>query len=92
MSKMEQAMLSIPKASYLPMLIFGYIVFALGAFGIIFYYATQVLYSLAQDMGIVLGNVAITLLGLAVVGIAKCLRNFEERLSRIESCSPQERR
>ncbi len=63
----------------------GYIILGLGISGFASDYFTRLQYSLSGDMGIVLGDGAITLLGIITVTIAKCLKNLEQRLDRIEA-------
>ena len=77
--------MKISKAKSFPILIFGYLILALGVFGTADYYVTNILYSYPQNMGIILGNSAITLLGLVTAAVAKCLKNLEERLDGIAS-------
>lgn len=66
------------------MKVFGYVILVLGALGFLEYFITNYLYLLPQNMGIVLGNGAIVLLGLVTLAIAKCLDHLEGRLDKIE--------
>jgi hypothetical protein len=69
----------------LPMQIFGYLILALGLGGCALYYGPRLAYGHARDMGIVLGNGAIVLLGLVTIAAASALRTIERRLRALEA-------
>lgn len=75
------------KAKSLPIKILGYAILTLGVFGTADYYVTSIIYSYPQNMGIVVGNSAMILLGLVTTAVASCLKNLEGRLDKIESIS-----
>ena len=67
--------------------VFGYGILACAALGYVDYFAMSILYSYPQNMGIVLGNSALALLGLVTTQIGACLKSLEERLERLEGRS-----
>jgi TRAP-type C4-dicarboxylate transport system permease small subunit len=64
--------------------LFGFLIFGWGILSTIADFASRMLYSFPLEMGIVLGNGAILLVGLVAITAAKALKNLEERLDRIE--------
>ena len=79
-----------PKTFSWDLRLLGYLIFACGASGFVIDYVTRIRYSLPQNMGIVLGNGALTLLGLITYVAAKHLQNLDKRLSRIEDALSRE--
>ncbi len=74
-----------PRAGAGVVRLFGYILFAYGLVSTLLYLIFQIRYSIGPDMGIVLGNGAITLIGLVALSVATCLVQLEKRLDRLES-------
>jgi hypothetical protein len=62
----------------------GYLILATGLLGGAIYYYTRFRYLLPQDMGIVLGNGALVLLGCVTTAVATVLRKLERRLDQID--------
>jgi hypothetical protein len=73
-----------PRSSSGVVRIFGYGIFAYGALSTIQYFAITTWRSVPTDMGIALGNGAITLTGLVAISIAMCFAQIEQRLDMLE--------
>jgi hypothetical protein len=63
----------------------GYVIFAIGMIGLIQYVAIQAHRSLGTDLGIILGDGAIALIGLVALMAAGRFRLLEDRLDRLEN-------
>ena len=74
----------LPKSSDFPIRLFGYVILAFGVSSMAVYYIGEFLYSLPRNMGIVLGNGALTLLGCVTLAVADSLKKFERRLEQLE--------
>ena len=71
------------------LLLSGYVLAGIGLSGFVIDFATwPSIWIPPREMGIVLGNGAIVFLGLVTQVVAKALRNFEERLNRLENRPP----
>ena len=81
-----------PKESSFALRVFGYIILALGLGGTANDHITRYFYSFPQNMGIVLGNGAICLLGLVTISVATSIKKLERRLDLLESNTVNERR
>jgi hypothetical protein len=77
--------MTIPRSGSGVLRIFGYIIFVFGALSMAQDVAFQVWYSTLPDMGVVLGDGAITLIGLVAISVAICLRKLEQRIERLEN-------
>ena len=74
----------IPRSGSSVLRFFGYAIFVFGTLSMIQYVTFQIWYSISPDMGIVLGNGAILLIGLVTLSVASCLRTLERRIDRLE--------
>jgi hypothetical protein len=63
---------------------FGYVIFAFGVLSTGIDFHARIYRSFPLDMGIVLGNCALLLLGLTAQVIAQSIRKLERRLERID--------
>jgi hypothetical protein len=81
-----------PRSGALAVRIFGYIVFSFGVLSTVWYLILINWRSMLFDMGIGLGNGAITFIGLLALSVASCLAQLEKRLGELESAraSPSE--
>jgi hypothetical protein len=64
--------------------IMGYIATSVGLLGLLLYYCERFLLGYPSNLGIVLGNAEITLVGTFGWMVSKCLLDIEKRLDRIE--------
>jgi hypothetical protein len=69
------------------LLILGYILFCVGALGLVDDLVRQNQFSRPFDMGIILGHGAISLIGLVTIAVAGVLKQLQERLDKIEKKS-----
>lgn len=65
-------------------LIAGYIVFALGIGNTVADFVSRIEFSFPLNIGIVIGNSAIMLIGLVSLIVGRCLKRLEERLDELE--------
>ena len=69
-------------------LIVGYVIFAYGVTSTVVDFVARAQFAFPRNMGIIIGNGAITIVGLVAVIIAKCLMKLEERVHNIEQSKP----
>ena len=74
----------IPRSGSSVLRFFGYTIFVFGTLSMVQYVTFQIWHSISPDMGIVLGNGAILLIGLVSLSVASCLRTLERRIDRLE--------
>lgn len=72
--------------------VFGYVISAFGLSGWALDYLSRYLYSYPQNMGIVLGNGTIVLLGCVTLTAARCIKNLQRRVDLLESNTRNARR
>ena len=72
------------RQNWLPLRVLAYAILAGGLVGTAAEFFTRPEMAIPQDMGIVLGNGALVLLGLVASAVATVLRNLDMRLDRIE--------
>jgi hypothetical protein len=72
------------KSGVLPIRILGYLVLAAGLGGMAIDYIARLQYSAPQNMGIVLGNSALALVGCVTWALATALQKVERRLDELE--------
>lgn len=71
---------------------FGYVIAGVGLSGFGLDYYSRIAMGYPQNMGIVIGNTALVLLGVTATVIAQCLKRLEQRVDRIEQLKPILRR
>jgi hypothetical protein len=65
-------------------LLSSYVIFGIGVLGIADYYRMIFSYGYPRDLGIITAACAIALIGLLGITIAKCLKNLEDRIDRLQ--------
>lgn len=77
--------MTIPRSGSGVIRIFGYIILVFGALSMAQDVVFQIRHSIPPNIGVVIGDGAITLIGLVAIAVAACLKKLEHRIEALEN-------